>query len=1176
MKTTYTSASTSTEEPLEKITVGFSVITDLRNMSSVPSTTLHDPQWASPEPLTTMISTVESTPPTTTCSPPSITGLWSANVTGVSFSVSWTSQSQTNQTYQVIVQRGSKVIHFLGTSETVMEVQRLQPGAVYRVTVTPCACGSQGGTSFILVKTDAQTLDATARLTNIEFSADLLDTSSQAYRNLTESLTEELYQSLPAEVKAMVNSGQVIIEIRGFSPGSVMVNLTLIFTTSQKQDIMNVSTDVMNSLLKSVKYKVDINNTSITDFDECASGENDCSQWATCTNTWASYKCACPSGFEDRDTERPGRACQAIPKMASITTSITPATSSTASTAPFSPTTQTSEPAMISATTTPETATVVPPTIKVVTLGTLVLTDPDMSTVVPIMIPTQASTTAIATTTTVHATAAGVAEVSINPSTTSAPRTSMFVPTMNTLAPASTSTSLPAPTTPVHGPTRPAPAPTTLASTTTSAPTTPASITTSAHTTPASITTSAHTTPASITTSAPTTPASTTTSAPTTPASITTSAHTTPASTTTSAPTTPASITTSAHTTPASITTSAPTTPASTTTSAPTTPASITTSAPTTPASTTTSASSTPASTTTSAPSTPTSATTSASASTTLEPTTTTLYTTTTSASITTNLTPVKTSLVTTMPIPTPTTTSAADVLTTVAFTTTIPVPTTASSATSTSAPALKTSAPTPTPITSALAPTTPAWTATIPVLLNTTSALKTSEVATTTTLKSNTTTLNKITTSAPTPAPSTTSDAQIRTTTSLITPFPVTRTTKFLKTTSTKPKTSKASPVRNGPQTTMSVLPPIPSFPTTTHSTSTTAPTTHTTVLGTATYKSMLGAISVQCRVAAITVAVARDFLLRANIDEATLYLGHPECRFSGGNDTHAELTVGWNECVTRLVHNETFYTASVTLFNSIDPAIGEEKMPKIRLEVPIMCTFMKSMLISADFGPMGYDMIKDVIVGSGSFQVTVQLMNGTIPLPHNYSLSPKEDLVVEVSLNTSSEQIKVVINKCWATPTKNPRDTYSHTFLEKSCSLNTFTKVLVNGNSSTSRVSVKIFSIVNLSMIYLHCQVQICVQIGSDTCVPDCLQRTAQSLNTIGTAFGSSGPVLRSDEGSVEEEFNTFYVVGLACLGIGVSLFFIIGFICLFYYQRNRIGHYNFSVKPKQENFTYLVFNT
>ncbi|XP_051793399.1 uromodulin-like 1 isoform X1 [Acanthochromis polyacanthus] len=383
-----------------------------------------------------------------------------------------------------------------------------------------------------------------------------------------------------------------------------------------------------------------------------------------------------------------------------------------------------------------------------------------------------------------------------------------------------------------------------------------------------------------------------------------------------------------------------------------------------------------------------------------------------------------------------------------------------------------------------------------------------------------------------------------------------------------------------------------IPTNTTTTPRTTTNSPTTTSTVptttantptatttLRVANNGSMRGSLSVHCRVAAITVTMAKDFLLSSKIQESTLYLGMRGCGVNGGNDTHVQLTVAWNECATRLVHNETYYTASVTLFSTMDPYTspsGAVEVPTKLLEVPIMCTYMKSMLISADFSSMGYDMIKDVIMGLGSFQVTVQLMNGSVPLPYNYSLSSEQAVVVEVRLNTSSEQLKVVINKCWATPTRSPADTYSYAFLENSCSMNSYTKVLMNGNSSTSRVSVQIFSIVNLNVIYLHCQVQICIQIGSDTCVPDCLQRTARSAKTVGRAFDSLGPIFKSDEESVEEEISTLQIVGLSCLGIGLSIFFIVGFVCLFYYQRNRIGHYNFSVKPKQENFTYLVFNT
>ncbi|XP_020486876.2 uromodulin-like 1 [Labrus bergylta] len=995
MNTTYTPASDTTQEPLKSSTVGFVSSTEIivtadLSMSSVSSSSSHAPQWTSPAPQTTMRSTVESTPPTTTCSPSSVSSVWSAEVTGTSFSVYWSSQSQTNQTFQVVVSRGSDVVHFHGTSDTMMEVQGLKPGVLYNVTVTPCACGSQGGTFSISVKTDAQTLDATARLTNINFTADLQNTSSQAFRNLTESFTDEIYQSLSAEMKAMVDSGLVRIVIKGFSPGSVVVNFTLIVTPSQSQDISNVSAAVLNSLKNSTKYTVDINNTSINDFDECASGENDCSQWATCTNTWASYTCVCLDGFIDQSTERPGRACQV--KTTGTTTSVTPTIFSTVSTIPFSQlTTQASVVALTPGTTTPGETTVIKSTSDTDTSTTLVsTTGPVKETAVPVVIHVQV-TTAMTVTTPILIT------TSSTPATTTTPPSTAFL-TTETTTPASMPTT-----------------PTSKTSTPASMPTTPTSKTS----TPAPATT--------IPASTPTTPAHKTTPAPT--------MATTARKTTSPATTTTASITT----TPMLKTTMTSPTLESTT--------------------------ATPALTTTTAPKT---------------------------------TTPITQ---TTTPAPTATTSTPKPPTT---------VATTASSTTTT------------TP------KTTPPLTST-PVM-TTQTQIKTTKVPTTTTA-------HKTTTAPRKPA----------------TPH---KTSKTVSTTSAIPMASTTS------------------IPKTTIITTTISPAPSTT-----TNVSILGAISAQCRAAAITVTVAKGFLQSANIRESTLYLGLPECGLNVRNTTHAELTVAWNECATRLVQNETFFTASVTLFNSMDPYVlpsGAVEAPKLRLEVPIVCTYMKSMLISADFGSTGYDMIKDVITGSGVFQVTVQLMNGTIPLPHNYSMSSEEDVVVEVSLNTSSEQIKIVISKCWATPTPNPGDTYSHTFLENSCSLNSFTKVLTNGNSSTSRLSVKIFSIVDLDVIYLHCQVQICVQMGSDTCVPDCLQRAARSSNTIGTALGTFGPILRSDEESLEEEFNTLYVAGLACIGIGVSLIFIIGFVCLFYYQRNRIGHYNFSVKPKQENFTYLVFNT
>lgn len=52
----------------------------------------------------------------------------------------------------------------------------------------------------------------------------------------------------------------------------------------------------------------------------------------------------------------------------------------------------------------------------------------------------------------------------------------------------------------------------------------------------------------------------------------------------------------------------------------------------------------------------------------------------------------------------------------------------------------------------------------------------------------------------------------------------------------------------------------------------------------------------------------------------------------------------------------------ASVTLYNTMDPSVlpcGVMQTPKLHLEVPITCAYEKNMLVSADFGSMGYRLV-------------------------------------------------------------------------------------------------------------------------------------------------------------------------------------------------------------------------
>ncbi|KAJ8342562.1 hypothetical protein SKAU_G00324900 [Synaphobranchus kaupii] len=335
----------------------------------------------------------------------------------------------------------------------------------------------------------------------------------------------------------------------------------------------------------------------------------------------------------------------------------------------------------------------------------------------------------------------------------------------------------------------------------------------------------------------------------------------------------------------------------------------------------------------------------------------------------------------------------------------------------------------------------------------------------------------------------------------------------------------------------------------------------------------SQVGAITVQCRATEIIVTVAKTFLSDNFIAESSLYLGNPECPVNDRNDSHVHLTVSWDQCGTVLDHNNTHNSAQITLFND---ATSGSLTPKVRLEIPVLCTYWNNILISTGYSPSGYDWIKDVIEGSGTFQVSVQLLNGTYPLPHNYSLSPNEEVVVEVSINSTVAQIKLVINECWATPTSDPLDATSSYFLKNSCPvLNTYTTVLQNGNSSVSRLAIRVFSFVQENVIYLHCKVQICFETPGATCRPDCIGRKGGSENIVARGSASYGPIYKNTEWTDEEIVNSFQEVVFIVVGVGVGVL-IVGALTIVCYRKRRVGHYNFNFTPKQETFTYHVFGT
>ncbi|RXN04379.1 uromodulin-like 1 [Labeo rohita] len=320
-----------------------------------------------------------------------------------------------------------------------------------------------------------------------------------------------------------------------------------------------------------------------------------------------------------------------------------------------------------------------------------------------------------------------------------------------------------------------------------------------------------------------------------------------------------------------------------------------------------------------------------------------------------------------------------------------------------------------------------------------------------------------------------------------------------------------------------------------------------------------LISYVSVECSPGYVTVNIRRDVLKDNNIPESSLYLGKPDCGLSGADNTYVWLTTSWKMCGTTFANNGTHNFANVTLYNNVSG------LSSLRLEVPVICTYPSRFFISTGYAPSGYfDIINDPVAGSGSFQVILRLLNGTFPLPDDYIFSPEEEVFLEVEVNTTISQVNVIIDTCWATSSNDSTKPPQDFFMEKGCpASNAYTTVLQNGNGTVSLLSVQIFKFVKQYIIYLHCQIQICVEIQQGSCRSDIL-----STDNLFLFVFLKTSVQRAAS-------NTLQTIGFVLLGIGVFLLSLAVIAGLAYHKR-KIGNYNFRFKPQQQNFTYHVFDT
>ncbi|GAB1300833.1 Uromodulin-like 1 [Apodemus speciosus] len=240
---------------------------------------------------------------------PPIRDFAALDVTSSSFHISWSLNSTQNHTFHIQVYKGREIIKSTWTRGRTLAMSELEAGVLYRVRTSYQGCQANVSATLV-VKTDARVFQVTIRIMNHNLTQQILNCSSEEFRNFSLQLFNEVKNSFPQAISDMYGQGRLRMQIVSLQAGSLVATLRL---TLQDPDFpVGVGTlkPMLQRLTESSEFQVDQQGTFVQDWDECAhSSEHDCHPSARCINLEGSYTCQCLTA-RDINPSRAGRICE--------------------------------------------------------------------------------------------------------------------------------------------------------------------------------------------------------------------------------------------------------------------------------------------------------------------------------------------------------------------------------------------------------------------------------------------------------------------------------------------------------------------------------------------------------------------------------------------------------------------------------------------------------------------------------------------------------------------------------------------------------------------------------------------------------------------------------------------------------------------------------------------------
>ncbi|XP_078682455.1 uncharacterized protein LOC144916927 [Branchiostoma floridae x Branchiostoma belcheri] len=247
-------------------------------------------------------------------------------------------------------------------------------------------------------------------------------------------------------------------------------------------------------------------------------------------------------------------------------------------------------------------------------------------------------------------------------------------------------------------------------------------------------------------------------------------------------------------------------------------------------------------------------------------------------------------------------------------------------------------------------------------------------------------------------------------------------------------------------------------------------------------------------CETSYMRVVFMRDVLVGVDVD--TMRLRHSNCR-ADVNSTHVVLTAPLNGCGTTA--QDGVDTSKISFTNEVvsgAPVTDGVIIRNLELRWPFRCDYVREDVVGV--GPILFPIpLPNVTIpsGNGSFTFSMNLYHSEAFLrPFEQTEFPVKVTVnhmLHFGVAVASEVSGVVlfVENCKATPTSNHDDARQYFIIRDGCEEDDTLEEFETSDPVSRRYGIRAFRFINQTMVYLHCDVMVCLADNPDSrCARGC----------------------------------------------------------------------------------------